>query len=216
MYLTAGLHRSVQRHPDKTATVHHGRRQTFLELRNRVARLAGGLQQRDVAPGDRVAILALNSDRYIEAALAVWWAGALLNPINTRWSRAEIAYGLKDCAAGVLLVDDAFAPLAQDLAAQVPSLRTMVHLGEQPSPADLIAYDHLLTQAEPIEDARCDAAALAAILYTGGTTGFPKGVMLSHRNLWSSMVGRMAEVPNPGDFATLLTAPCSMSQAWGG
>lgn len=207
MYLTSGLHRSVQRHPEKIATVDHGRRQSFLELSQRVARLAGALRQLGVAPGDRVAVLALNSDRYVETALAVWWAGAVLNPVNTRWSATEIIYALKDCGVGVLLVDDAFAAMAQDLHAHVPCLRTTVHMGRQATPPGMQDYETLLAQAQPAEDTRCDASALAAILYTGGTTGFPKGVMLSHRNLWSSMVGRTAEIPNPNDFVTLLIAP---------
>lgn len=207
MYLTSGLHRSVQRHPEKIATVDHGRRQSFLELSQRVARLAGALRQLGVARGDRVAVLALNSDRYVETALAVWWAGAVLNPVNTRWNAAEIIYTLKDCEVGVLLVDDAFAAMAQDLHAGVPCLRTTIHMGRQATPPGLQDYETLLAQAQPVEDARCDASALAAILYTGGTTGFPKGVMLSHRNLWSSMVGRTAEIPNPSNFVTLLIAP---------
>lgn len=207
MYLTSGLHRSVQRHPEKIATVDHGRRQSFLELSQRVARLAGALRQLGVATGDRVAVLALNSDRYVETALAVWWAGAVLNPVNTRWSATEIIYALKDCGVGVLLVDDAFAAMAQDLHAHVPCLRSTVHMGRQATPPGMQDYETLLAQAQPAEDTRCDASALAAILYTGGTTGFPKGVMLSHRNLWSSMVGRTAEIPNPNDFVTLLIAP---------
>lgn len=207
MYLTSGLHRSVQRHPEKIATVDHGRRQSFLELSQRVARLAGALRQLGVAPGDRVAVLALNSDRYIETALAVWWAGAVLNPVNTRWSANEIIYALKDCEVGLLLVDDAFAAMASSLHAAVPCLRSTVHLGRQAAPAGMQDYETLIAQAQPVEDARCDASALAAILYTGGTTGFPKGVMLSHGNLWSSMVGRTAEISNPSDYVTLLIAP---------
>lgn len=207
MYLTSGLHRSVQRHPEKIATVDHGRRQSFLELSQRVARLAGALRQLGVAQGDRVAVLALNSDRYVETALAVWWAGAVLNPVNTRWSPSEMIYALKDCGVGVLLVDDAFAAMAQDLHAGVPCLRSTVHMGRQATPPGMQDYETLIAQAQPVEDTRCDASALAAILYTGGTTGFPKGVMLSHRNLWSSMVGRTAEIPNPNDFVTLLIAP---------
>lgn len=207
MYLTSGLHRSVQRHPEKIATVDHGHRQSFLELSQRVARLAGALRQLGVARGDRVAVLALNSDRYVETALAVWWAGAVLNPVNTRWNAAEIIYALKDCEVGVLLVDDTFAAMAQDLHAGVACLRTTIHMGRQATPPGLQDYETLLAQAQPMEDTRCDASALAAILYTGGTTGFPKGVMLSHRNLWSSMVGRTAEIPNPSNFVTLLIAP---------
>jgi long-chain acyl-CoA synthetase len=207
MYLTAGLHRSLQRHPDKTATVDGPRRQTFAQLAARVSRLAGALGQLGVARGDRVAILALNSDRYIETALAVWWLGAVLNPLNTRWTAGEVAYALNDCGAHVLLVDDALAHLSEGLSRQVPTLQTTVALSNQIEPAYGLDFEALIAQATPVDDVRCDNNELAAILYTGGTTGFPKGVMLSHANLWAALVGRMAEVPNPGHFITLLTAP---------
>lgn len=205
MHLTAGLHRSLQRHPDKLATVTGGRRQTFRQFADRVARLAGALRQLGLCPGDRVSLLAQNSDRFIETAMACWWSGLVLNPLNTRWSVGEVGYALQDCGARALLVDDALLPLARQLSA--PALEHRIHLGDGAPPAGYLAYEGWLARGEPLEDARVDAASLAAILYTGGTTGFPKGVMLSHRNFWSSMVGRMAEVPNPADFVTLLTAP---------
>jgi long-chain acyl-CoA synthetase len=207
MYLTAGLHRALQRHPDKAALVDESRRLSFRELHARVARLAAGLQRLGVRPGDRVAVLALNRGRYVETALAVWWSGAVLNPVNTRWSEAEMVYALNDCAVRVLLIDDSFVSLGRELGQKVPSLATIVHLGHQPTPEGMQNYEVLITSSEPAEDVRCAAEELSAILYTGGTTGFPKGVMLSHGNLWSSMVGRMAEVPNPVDFVTLLVAP---------
>lgn len=206
MYLTAGLHRSLQRHPDKIATVDGPRRQSFYQLASRVARLAGALVRLGVKRGDRIAILALNGDRYIETSLAVWWAGAVLNPVNTRWTAAEIGYALNDCGARVLFVDDAHVGLTAGISDQVPSLQITVAMSDTPA-AHGLDYETLIAQAAPVEDVRCDNGELAAILYTGGTTGFPKGVMLSHANLWAALVGRMAEVPNPGEFITLLTAP---------
>ena len=75
MYLTQGLQRSLQRHPDATATIFGDRVRTFAELGDRVARLAGALRRLGVQDGERVAVLALNSDRYAEALLAVPWCG---------------------------------------------------------------------------------------------------------------------------------------------
>ncbi|MGO4332643.1 long-chain fatty acid--CoA ligase [Cupriavidus sp. 2TAF22] len=207
MHLTAGLHRSLQRHPDKIALVDGQTRLTFRQLAARVARLAGALQSLGVARGDRVAVLAPNGAAYVETELAVWWAGAVLHPVNTRWSQAEMAFALHDCGVRVLLAGEPFAALAGALRRQVPGLQAIVHVGPQPAPAGMLDYAALITDAQPVADARAATADLAAILYTGGTTGFPKGVMLSHGNLWASCIGRMADVPNPPDFVSLLVAP---------
>ena len=82
MYITQGLHRAVQQQPDAVATVFGARRTTFVEQRDRVSRVAGGLRQVGVHPGDRVAYLGLNSDRYCEYYFAVPWADAVVNPVS--------------------------------------------------------------------------------------------------------------------------------------
>jgi long-chain acyl-CoA synthetase len=207
MYLTQGLHRTLQQRPEVAATVFGQRRASFSVLTGRVARLAGAFARLGVSAGDRIAVLAHNSDRYVEALLAAWWLGAVACPLNTRWSAPEIAYALTDCGTGLLVVDDAFAAMVGDLKAQAPGLRCVVHAGELPAPAGLPAWEDLIATADAVEDARPDGNALAAILYTGGTTGTPKGVMLSHANFWISSVARMAEVPNPVRAVTLLVAP---------
>jgi acyl-CoA synthetase (AMP-forming)/AMP-acid ligase II len=106
MYLTQGLHRSAATTPDRAATVFGDRVRTFSEQIDRVARLAAGLHSVGVESGDRVAMLAFNSDRYSEYLLAVPWADAVLNPVNIRWSPVEVAYALNDSGTKVLIVDD--------------------------------------------------------------------------------------------------------------
>ena len=207
MYLTQGLHRALQQHPGAVATVFGQRRTSFSVLAGRVARLAGALARLGVSGGDRVALLAQNSDRYVEGLLAVWWLGAVACPLNTRWSAPEIAYALNDCGVRVLVVDDTFVPLVPGLKTLAPELGPIIHAGEQTTPAGLLAWEDLIADGEPLEDARPSGEMLAAILYTGGTTGTPKGVMLSHANFWISSVARMAEVPNPARAVTLLVAP---------
>src|SRR5262245_3715737 len=110
MYLTQGLHRAIQQDPDGVMTICGDRRRTFGEVGSRVARLAGALRDLGVGDGDRVAMMSLNSDRYSEYLLAVPWANAVLNPVNIRWSVAEIVYSFEDSGTTVLFVDDAFAP----------------------------------------------------------------------------------------------------------
>jgi len=207
MYLTQGLHRSLQQHPDKLATVCGGRRHDYRKFVRRVAQLAGALQLLGVAAGDRVAMLAHNSDRYFEYFFAVWWAGAVANPVNTRWSVPEIVYALNDCQATVLIVDDAFVPLVTGIREKARCVRNVIHAGDGATPSGLLAYEAIIAAAQAPKDAHRRGDDLAAILYTGGTTGFPKGVMLSHANFWSSSVGRMAEVRNSAEGVTLVVAP---------
>jgi acyl-CoA synthetase (AMP-forming)/AMP-acid ligase II len=115
MRLTQGLHRSLQTTSDRTATVFGTRERTFHQQADRVARLAAGLRVLGAGAGDGVGMLALNSDRYAEYLLAVPWAGGVVNPVNTRWSAAEIAYALNDSATCGLLVDDAFVSVCEEL-----------------------------------------------------------------------------------------------------
>ncbi len=207
MYLTQGLHRALQQRPERTAMVCGTRQQSFRALCDRVARFAGALRTLGVQPGDRVAMLAHNSDRYSEFFLAVWWAGGVANPLNTRWSAPEIAYSLNDCASRVLLVDDAFAAQVPAIRAQVTDVQAVVHVGEGAAPEGMLSLSALLEAAQPVPDARRQGNDLAAILYTGGTTGFPKGVMLSQANLWSAAVARLAELSMPPHGISLLVAP---------
>jgi acyl-CoA synthetase (AMP-forming)/AMP-acid ligase II len=192
MHLTQGLHRSLQQSPDAPMTIFAGRTRTFREVHDRVARLAGGLRALGVQSGDRVGVLALNADNYSESLLAVAWADAVINPQNIRWSTAEIAYALTDSGTEVLIVDDAFAGIAGQLVHDVASLRTIVHWGSGDAPDGSTSYDALIAQSEPVEDSRRGGDALAGLFYTGGTTGTPKGVMLTHANLVSSALGTTA------------------------
>jgi acyl-CoA synthetase (AMP-forming)/AMP-acid ligase II len=189
VYLTQSLHRAAQKGPAEVLTIFGERRRTAGEMLERVARLAGALRGLGVQAGDRVAILALNSDRYLEYLYAVPWADAVVNPVNIRWSPPEIVYSFADSGTTVLFVDDAFAPMLPALRAVHPGLRTVIHCGDGPTPEGTLAYEELVATHDPVEDVRRSGDALAGLFYTGGTTGFPKGVMLSHTNMITSFVG---------------------------
>ncbi|MBP0623141.1 class I adenylate-forming enzyme family protein [Cupriavidus consociatus] len=207
MYLTQGLHRAAQRAPEKPATIFAGRQRTFRELTGRIARAAAVLHNLGVQPGDRVAILAHNSDVYVELLLGIWWAGAVAVPVNTRWSVSEIVYSLSDCGCEVLFVDDAFVDQVDSIRAGSDALQRIVQIGNGDGAAGLPAYESLLQASEPLTDTRTGGDELAAILYTGGTTGFPKGVMLSHSNFWCGAVSRLAETFSPLNGVALFVSP---------
>jgi len=206
MYLTQGVHRSVQINGNGTATSFQGRKRNWREFGDRVARLAGALRTLGVGPGDRVSMLAHNSDRYVEHYYALFWIGAVAVPVNTRWSMAEILYSLDDSTPSVLLFDDAFIDQAASLRGQAQSLQHYIFAGEGTAPDWAQDYERLVADAAPIEDLRRGDNALAAIMYTGGTTGFPKGVMLSHAGLISS-VQSMGAITHPGRHSITLHAP---------
>ncbi|MDN3988810.1 class I adenylate-forming enzyme family protein [Zwartia vadi] len=207
MYLTAGLHRSIQRHPEKVATVSGGRRQTYAELIERVARTASLLKANGLKAGDRLAIISQNSDRMIELLLAAWWSGLVVQPVNTRWSPAEMAYAMTDSRARALATCSNLLSTVQAIESELPELVCRFYMDDDQEPVGYIKLSTQIITSPTIEDVRCATDDLAAIVYTGGTTGKPKGVMLSHGNFWSSLVGRMVEVPSSPQSVTLLTSP---------
>lgn len=207
MQFTQGLHRAVQRHPDTVATHCDGRSRTFRELHDRVARLAGGLRALGIGRGDRVCVLALNADHYLETYLAVAWLGAVINPANFRWSADEIVYALNDSGSDVLVIDDAFAPMLPSLCKGRPRLHTVIHCGKGTVPEDVHAMEALIATATPVADVGAGGDTLFGIFYTGGTTGRPKGVMLTHANLCSSALALMADGALPEGTVGLHAAP---------
>ena len=207
MYISQTLRRAVQLNGKGTATVFAGRRQTWREFENRIARLANGLLDLGVGASDRIAILALNSDRYLEYFYAVPWAGAAVNPVNIRLSPPEIAYTLNDSGSKVLFVDDTFAALLPSLQSQIESIKHVVFIGEGKCPEGCIDYESLVANSERISDANAGENDLAGLFYTGGTTGRSKGVMLSHNNLVFNALNVVAEMGYDCDTVYMHAGP---------
>ncbi|MGO9423148.1 long-chain-fatty-acid--CoA ligase [Roseiarcus sp.] len=187
MSTTFGLHRAVLFNGNGVATQFENRSLTWIETADRVARLAGALREFGVGRGDRVAILMLNQDRYLELYLATAWAGAVVAPLNIRWSAGENQACLTDCRPKILVVDAAFAKMGEAMADQLSTF-ALLYADDAPDarPKDAHDYEEVLAAAAPIPDVEASEADLAGIFYTGGTTGRSKGVMLSHRNLLAS------------------------------
>jgi acyl-CoA synthetase (AMP-forming)/AMP-acid ligase II len=205
MYLTQALHRAVQQYPDAPALLGPAGTRSWRELVTRIAKFAGALRGLGVTTGDRVAILAPNCDEYVEFLYGVPWADGVLVPLNSRWSATEIAYALNDAEVGTLFVHEIFAPALDEIRAQSPALREVVVIGDIPG---TVSYESLVDSAPAIEDSRRSGSELAGIWYTGGTSGVPKGVMLSHANLMTAAFGWLAAMPiEAGTTRLLHTAP---------
>ena len=208
MSTTYGLHRAMLLNRNGTATLFEDRRRTFAELgrpggpARRRAERAGRRQ------GDRVAVLSLNQDRYIELFLGVAWAGAVIVPLNIRWSALENEDALRDCRPKILFVDAAFAAMGLEIAERIGSL-PVIYADEAPAPARrrCRTTTALLAAASPVADAEARDDELAGIFYTGGTTGRSKGVMLSHRNLMANARNMLAEGLGGQDTVHLNAAP---------
>ncbi|BFM06824.1 AMP-binding protein [Halioxenophilus aromaticivorans] len=207
MQFTQGLHRANQLHPNKIATLCEGRSTTFTELTTKVAKLAGGLKQRGIPGGAPVALLGFNSDFYLCYYLACAWGGFTANPVNFRWNVKEIVYSLNDSKTHAIILDDNFAHLAEELLASCPELNQVFYCGDNQIGDIENHIDTLVSQSSPIEDVGVGGDDLFGIFYTGGTTGFPKGVMLSHKNLCSSALGFMAEGAFPEGCIGIHVAP---------
>jgi len=207
MQLTQPLHKGLRERPRDLAVVCGSEGRTRADLADRVARLAGAFRSLGVQPGDRIGMMALNSVRFVEYFLASWWAGAAINPVNIRWSAAEVAYSLDDCDTRVLIVDDSFVPLVAALRERSTSLATVIHCGPGPTPPGLQSFEDLVADARPLPDAGRGGADLAAVMYTGGTTGRPKGVMLSHANLYLNALSSCATLPRRPGSTALVAAP---------
>ena len=206
MNLTHGLRRLAQINRNGVATGFEGRRRTWGEVAARVARAASGLRELGAAEGERVAILSLNSDLYLEAYLAAAWAGAVIVPLNVRWSAIENHDALEDCRAKILIVDRAFAELGAEIAAGFPGMALVYADGDE-APSGMTPWEVLATASDPIPDAMRKASDLAGIFYTGGTTGRSKGVMLSHGNLTANAFNALAEGLFGADCTYLHAAP---------
>ena len=206
MRVTQALLRNRQQIPDQIATVDGERRHTWAQLVERVARLASGLQTLRVAPGERVGVIALNSDRHLEIFFAVPWAGGVIVPINYRWSAPEIAFSLSDSGARVVFIDHAFWHLAEALRALVEHPLTLICIDAAPPSADAL-HDALIDGHGAIEEFPNGRDSLSGIFYTGGTTGRAKGVMLSHGNHVANTLQYITMVGAVPDTVYLHAAP---------
>jgi len=205
--LTQALQRAAKVNPDGIASRFLDRRMTWPQTCERVARIAGALRAIGVGEGDRVAILAANSDDFFHWQFAVPWAGGVLVPVNTRLSETEIIACLDDSGSRLLIVDDHGLSIALALQGRLQTVEQVAHAGAKSSPGDCIALNDLVRDCEPAPDAGRGGTDLAALFYTGGTTGRPKGVMLTHEALIVGVLQWAVEIGVGRHDILLVVAP---------
>ena len=158
-------------------------------------------------PGDRIGILSLNSDRYLESFFGLSWGGFVFVPINSRLAPTEIVFWLTDSGCAGLLVEDAYLPVLPKFLPETPAVRHVIHIGDGPTPDRQISYEALIDGSAPAGDAGRRDSDIAGIFYTGGTTGRSKGVMLSHDNVLSNANNIATAVPFLPETCYIHAAP---------
>ncbi len=192
------LKQSVYR--KSTSEIVYGKtRYTWSRLFERVNGLAAGLAQIGVKPGSVVAVIDVDTNRYLEAYYAVPMMGAILHTVNVRLPPEQIAYTMSHADDDFLLVRDDFLPLAGKVIPQLKSLKGVVTMSDSgtapPAPfANAQYYDDLVSPGAQFEFPTVDEDAQASLFYTSGTTGLPKGVYFSHRQLVLHTLGLAAGI----------------------
>jgi long-chain acyl-CoA synthetase len=173
---------------DKIALVFEGLNLTYKELDERVNRLAHALTELGLKKGGRLTILAENTYKYMEVYFAAAKLGASITPLNFRLSDKEIDYIANDCEATIYFAGDGYEERSRGFKQNLKNISHWIALDKKKD--GFLFYEDLLLNALDIEPmVEVDENDLAILMYTGGTTGLPKGVMLSHRNIMTSMYG---------------------------
>ena len=222
------LHTPLAVAPEQEITYQDKIRYTYRTLRERIGRLANGLARLGVESGQTVAVMDWDSHRYLEAFFAVPMMGAVLQTVNVRLNAEQILYTLNHAGADVLLVNREFFPLLAPIAARLESVRHFVliddeHGGVEGPVAFAAEYEAMLAGADPgyvFED--FDENAQATVFYTTGTTGLPKGVRFSHRQLVLHTLGVATSIGTAAAGASMRTndvympiTPMFHVHAWG-
>ncbi len=192
------LHAPLQQAADQVVVYRDMTRFTYRQLRERVGRLASGLASLGVTAGDTVGVLDWDSNRFLEAYFAVPMMGAVLQTVNVRLSPEQIAYTINHGGSSVLLVNDDFVPVLEGIKQQLPKVKTLILMSDRAVPqtgglAFAGEYEDLLHGSSPdYSFPDFDENTLATTFYTTGTTGLPKGVYFSHRQLVLHSLAEMA------------------------
>jgi fatty-acyl-CoA synthase len=213
------LRYAEEQFPRNTAVVCGDIRFTYRQFAERAGHLGGGLRSLGIEAGDRVAFLSTNCHRLLEAYYGVMEAGAVLLPLNVRLAPKELAYILNDAEAKVLFFERQFLPLVEAFRRAALSVELFVPLDAQPDAGWMLDknYEDLLAGAETYrrDVMEVDENSMAELFYTSGTSANPKGVMLSHRNIYLHALNVIVALRVGGDTVNLHTIPLFHANGWG-
>jgi fatty-acyl-CoA synthase len=213
------LRYAEQQFAEKTAVVCGEDRFTYAQFADRASRLGGALEGAGIQPGDRVAFLSTNCHRLLEAYYGVLEAGAILLPLNIRLSCDELAYILNDAGAKILFLENGFLPLVRSFRSKLSTVERFCLLDGAPQESWLAPknYEQIIAEAPPlqIDITAVDENAVAELFYTSGTSANPKGVMLTHRNIYLHALNACISIHAEPDPVELHTIPLFHANGWG-
>lgn len=213
MIIPAYVERNAKLYPDRTAIVFEGRRCSFKELKARVYRLASVFIESGVRKGDRVAVLLENCFEYPEIILAVGKIGAVAAPLNYRLIGSEIAFLINHVEANTLIISRNFVDRISLFIPELGTVKSYICIGGKPE--GMSDYDELVSassERSPVADIGMED--LFCVAYTGGTTGRPKGAMLTHRNLYCACNSAIIEEGIPHGVGMVVTPMFHAGGIW--
>jgi acyl-CoA synthetase (AMP-forming)/AMP-acid ligase II len=213
------LRYSSRQHPGRTAVVCGDLRFTYAQFSDRTARQGGALLALGLQPGDRVAFLSANCHRLLEGYYGVLEAGGVLLPLNIRLAPQELAYILNDSEAAVLFLEQPFIPLVESFRRQLHSVKHFIALDFKANASWMAPqnYEEMLAATMPhrADIMQIDENSLAELFYTSGTSANPKGVMLTHRNVYLHALNVAINFATNAESVELHTIPLFHANGWG-
>ena len=198
---------AVKRNASRVCTTNTatGTSRTFAEHFDRVSRAVGALGSLGIGRGDKFALMMANSPEYLELFHAALMGGGVVNPLNLRFAPAELAYVLQDSGSTVCFVDKIFAPVIESVR-EAAGLKHVILVGDGDVP-NTSSYEALLAASQPVVPSEGEESDPCILMYTGGTTGLPKGVLLDQRATIANAYHCLIHMPYRRDTRYLVQTP---------
>lgn len=199
--------------PDNVANIFEGQRFTYRQMNERVNRLANALKNLGYKKGDRFNVLAENTHKYLELYYAAGKLGMSVNPLNFRLGDSELEFIIKDSKSTLFFAGDGYESRAASLRKDAKKIKNWISMDNQAE--GFLLLEELIQGASAEEpNVEVDENDMAILMYTGGTTGLPKGVMLSHRNLMTSAYGSVMICSFTNKDSTCFVLPLFHISLW--